>query len=33
MKRRIGIIKDIAFGECRVADKYLVIVHEEREIR
>jgi hypothetical protein len=30
---RVGVIKDIAFGECGVADEHLVVVHKEREVR
>jgi hypothetical protein len=29
---RIRVIKDIAFGESGMADEYLIVMHEEREV-
>jgi hypothetical protein len=30
---RIRVIKDITFSESGMADEYLIVLHEEREIR
>ena len=32
-QRRVGVIEDIAFGERSMADKHLVVLDEEREVR